>query len=84
MNERTIHLIGSAFKHHISAEDIKCAVVNWRFDEVMEDDEGKRLLLGFDTHARLLEILYNEVDEQTLRVFHADTCRAEYEKKLGE
>ncbi len=41
-------------------------------------------MLGFDTHARLLEIMYSEIDDQTIMVFHADTCRATYEKYLDE
>jgi uncharacterized DUF497 family protein len=84
MNGRKLHLKRSAFKHGISLEDIQCAVNNYQYNKVMEEDEEKWLLLGFDTHARLLEIIYNEIDDQTIRVFHANKCRAPYEKYLFE
>ena len=56
----------SAFKHGISEEDIRTAIERFVYNEIMEDDEEKHLLLGFDTHANLLEIIYNKIDEQTI------------------
>jgi hypothetical protein len=44
------------------------------YDDTFEDDPEKHLLIGFDTNATLLEILYNVVDEQTIKVFHAMKC----------
>jgi hypothetical protein len=44
----------------------------------MEDDPEKHLLLGFDTRANLLEIIYNIIDEQTINVFHVMKCRKAY------
>ena len=35
----------------------------------------KHLLVGFDCNANLIEILYNELDEDTVRVFHIMPCR---------
>jgi hypothetical protein len=34
------------------------------------------LLIGFDRNAHHIEILYNVIDENTLRVFHAMKCRS--------
>jgi uncharacterized DUF497 family protein len=84
MNEPIIYLRHSALKHGISVEDIECAFINHRYNKVMDKDENKWLLLGFDTKARLLEIIYNELDDQTYRVFHANRCRPAYEKYLHE
>jgi hypothetical protein len=33
------------------------------------------LLIGFDRATNLVEVLYNIIDENTLRVFHAMKCR---------
>jgi hypothetical protein len=44
----------------------------------MEDDEEKHLLLGFDTHANLLEIIYNVINGENINVFHAMKCRKAY------
>jgi len=68
----------SAFKHGISEEDIRTAIERFVYNEIMEDDEEKHLLLGFDTHANLLEIIYNKIDAQTINIFHAMKCRKAY------
>jgi hypothetical protein len=84
LTDLKIVLKQSALKHHISAEDIQCAVFDGRYDKVMDGFDNKWLLLGFDKKGRLLEIIYNEIDDQTYRVFHADICRPAYEKYLDE
>ena len=71
----------SAFKHGISEADIRWAFDNVLYDEQFEVGDGagasgsKHLLIGFDRDANHLEILYNVIDEDTLRVFHAMKCR---------
>jgi len=45
--------------------------LNWKYDDIVEDDPGKHLLKGFYNNANLLEIMYNVIDEQTVKVFHA-------------
>ncbi|MCL2215369.1 MAG: hypothetical protein FWC06_09250 [Treponema sp.] len=32
------------------------AILNWRYDDIVEGDPGKHLLIGFDSNANLLEI----------------------------
>jgi hypothetical protein len=39
-------------------------------------------LIGFDRSANLIEILYNDIDENTVRVFHADECRNSFKALL--
>jgi hypothetical protein len=34
--------------------------------------------LGIDDSGRLLEIMYNVIDEQTIQIFHAMKCRSIY------
>ncbi|MCL1837432.1 MAG: hypothetical protein FWG46_07795 [Treponema sp.] len=71
----------SAFKHKITMADIRWAFDNVLYDEQLyEGDEdtdigSKHLLIGFDRNANHLEILYNVIDEETIRVFHAMKCR---------
>jgi hypothetical protein len=61
----------SAFKHGMSKDDIRRAVAFKLLDHPVEGDEEKNLLVGFDTRANLIELLYNIVDDDTIRVFHA-------------
>ena len=71
----------SAFKHGITEADIRWAFDNVLYDEQLDESDGgeeigsKHLLIGFDRNANHLEILYNVIDMDTLRVFHAMKCR---------
>jgi hypothetical protein len=65
----------SAFKHGITEEDIRFAFDNKLFDHPIAQQEEKNLLIGLDRQLNPIEILYNEIDENTLNVFHAMKCR---------
>ena len=65
----------SAFKHGVTEADIRWAFTTARYDLPVEDDEGKRLLIGFNTAGNPLEIMYNELDDGKAHVFHAMPCR---------
>jgi len=73
----------SAFKHNVSEADIKWAFNTAEYDLPMGDDDDKHLLLGFSTARNLLEIMYNELDDGTFRVFHAMRCQKKYIKLLN-
>jgi hypothetical protein len=73
--EVVVKCVPSAFKHDITEANIRHAILNWKYDDVFEDDTEKHLLIGFDSNANLLEILYNVIDEQNVRMFHAMRCR---------
>lgn len=73
-----IKFSSSAFKHNVSEDDILWAIDTVKYDGCIEDDEdseNKRLLIGFDRNANPLEIYYNILDSNTVRVFHAMKCR---------
>jgi uncharacterized DUF497 family protein len=68
----------SAFKHGITEADIRMAFDNVMYDERLDENDylnPRYLLIGFDRKANLLEIMYNAVDEDTIRIFHAMRCR---------
>jgi uncharacterized DUF497 family protein len=71
----------SAFKH-VTKEEIKQAMVNVIYDDMLDDDNDKHLLIGFNGNGNLLEILYNVIDDETIRVFHAMKCTDEFIKLL--
>jgi uncharacterized DUF497 family protein len=72
----------AAFGHGVSKEDILMAFDNVEYDAVLEEDdpdaEDKHLLIGFDRKANLLEVLYNVIDDDRIRVFHAMRCRSQF------
>ncbi|MDR2971562.1 MAG: hypothetical protein LBU83_06510 [Bacteroidales bacterium] len=76
----------SAFKHGVSVADILWAFDHIAHDSLIEQGESetmdKYLLIGFDINANPLEIMYNEIDENTVNVFHAMKCRNIYKHLL--
>jgi hypothetical protein len=78
-----IIFVPSAFKHEISEENIRWVLLNHLADGIIEeDDETKYLSVGFDKSGNLLEIMYNYIDEKTIKVFHAMKCRKHFYEKL--
>jgi len=71
----------SAFKHDVTEADIRMAFDNVLYDERLDDSDGQDdinaqyLLIGFNRNANPIEILYNVIDDDTLKVFHAMPCR---------
>jgi len=80
----------SALKHGVTEEDIRFAFDNKLFDHPVANYECKNLLIGLDKRLNPLEILYNEIDDNTVNVFHAMKCRktwrnlAKLEEKLWQ
>jgi hypothetical protein len=70
-----VKCVPSAFKHGVTEAHIRHALLNWKYDDVFEEDPEKHLLIGFDNNANVLEIMYNAIDERNVRVFHAMKCR---------
>jgi hypothetical protein len=68
----------SALRHGSSREDIRHAIINFLYDDVFEETPDKHLLLGFDSNGKLLEILYNVINEYSINVFHAMKCRSKF------
>jgi hypothetical protein len=83
---RMVHAIieytKSAFKHGISEDNIRHAMLHPVYDEIQDEGDDKHLLLGFDSGMNLLEIVYNMIDDRTFKVFHAMKCRNSYYDKL--
>ena len=74
----------SAFNHDGTESDIRWAFRTVKYDAILEEGgwSDKHLLIGFDRNANLIEILYNEIDEDTVRVFHAMPCRNCFSKLI--
>ena len=71
----TVECNPSAFKYGVTEADIRFAFDNRLFEHPVTHDEDKNLLIGLDARLNPLEILYNEIDDHTVNVFHAMKCR---------
>jgi hypothetical protein len=74
----------SAFKHNVTEADIYWAFSTARYDLPVEGDEDKRLLIGFSNAGNPLEIMYNELEDGRIQVFHAMPCRSIYNTLLKQ
>lgn len=72
----TLHIYRSAFKHGCSAADIEQAFTIYVCEIIENDDPRKVIRLGFDTSGRLLEI--GAMMEGEPRIFHAMKARSKY------
>ena len=68
----------AAFKHGVTEVDIRKAFLTYKLDMAIEDETEKFVLVGFDTNANLLEVMYNIDDDDTIEVFHAMKCCKKY------
>jgi hypothetical protein len=68
----------SALKHGVTEADIRHAFKTARYDGLLKVYDNKFLLLGFDTKANLIEVIYNEFGEDGRNVFHAMPCDPKY------
>jgi hypothetical protein len=74
----------AAFRHDISESDILRAIDMFLYEDPLEEFENKYLVIGFDTKGRLLEIMYNQIDAESINVFHAMPCRRAFYSLLQE
>ena len=76
----------AAFRHDVSRDDILHAFSTFIFEEQIESDEhdNKYLLLGFNRAGNLIEVMYNKIGVDAIRVFHAMPCRNVYIKLIEE
>ena len=75
----------SAFKHGVTEADIRWAFKTIKYDAILEENgwSDKHLLIGFNRSADLIEVLYNDIDEDTVRVFHAMECRNSFKELIN-
>jgi hypothetical protein len=74
----------SAFKHKVTLDNIRHALDYPLYEGALEGYENKYIVLGTDHAGNLLEIMYNEMEDGALNVFHAQPCRTIYLPLLKE
>ena len=79
-----IFYVPSAFKHKFTKADIVRAFETFIYEDQLEDFDNKYLLLGFNTHGNLIEVMYNRIGVDAIKVFHAMPCRKGFRKLINE
>jgi len=81
--EPKIICVPSAFKHGFSEADIRRAIKTSIREFLIDEYEDKYAIIGFDTRENALEIIFNLIDDQTIKVYHAMRCSKSFQKKYG-
>jgi hypothetical protein len=71
----TVKFIPSAFKHGVSREDIIQAYRTRIHDGLLESYGNKYGFIGFNLAGNPIEVFYNPIGEEAIKVFHAMDCR---------
>lgn len=75
---------GSALKHGLDEGDcLNAAAWPALIASLDDDNPGRQLRLGFDTHGRLLELIVLVWDDGTEELIHAMRARPQYVRMLG-
>ena len=81
--EQHIEFIETAFSHGYSEADIRHAIDTQIKDILLAGYEDTYGLVGFDCIGKILEIMYNRIDDETIEVFLAMNCRHSFLKRVG-
>jgi hypothetical protein len=76
--------VQSAFKHGYTQEDIEWAIETKIYEDTLKGEDGIYVIIGFDTVANPIEVFYNIIDDQTIKVFHAMELRDKIAAQMDE
>ena len=74
--------VSSAFKHGVTKDDIIRAFETFIYEDMLEDFYNKHILLGFNTRGNLIEVMYNRISVEAIKVFHAMPCRKVFREMI--
>ena len=70
-----IIIIESAFRHGFTQDDIVKAIETSIYEGLLLGEDDIFAIVGFDTKGNPMEVFYNLIDEDTIKVFHAMELR---------
>jgi len=82
-DEDGVEFTESAFRHKICKKDIKHAIKTKVLDVPLVRYSHKNAIIGFDRAGNPLGILYNEIDDFRIEIFHAMKARKTFLARLG-
>jgi len=74
----------SAFKHGYTQEDIERAIETKIYEDSLKGEDDIYVIIGFDTVANPIEIFYNIIDDDIIRIFHAMELRDKIAEQMNE
>ena len=78
-----IIFVQSAFKHGYTSKDIERAIETKICEGLLKAEDEIYVIVGFDTVANPVEIFYNIVNDETIKVFHVMALSDKIRSQLG-
>jgi len=72
----------SALKHGYTHNDIERAIETRIYEDLLKGEDEIYVIIGFDTAANPIEIFYNLIDNETIKVFHVMALREKIEAQM--
>jgi hypothetical protein len=79
-----IEFTQSAFKHKQTKADIRSAIQTKIYDALIDEFKDKYAVIGFNTKLNPIEVLYERIDDDTIKIFHAMPYRNNFLDTLEE
>jgi hypothetical protein len=76
--------VQSAFKHGYTQEDIERAIDTKIYEDNLKGEDDIYVIIGFDTIANPIEVFYNIIDDETIKVFHVMELRDKIAAQMDE
>jgi len=71
-----IIFVPSVFKHGVTKEDIYHAYKTMILKGLLEGYDNKYAFVGFNYAGNPIEVFYNPIDDDSIKVFHAMGCQS--------
>jgi len=76
--------VQSAFKHGYTQDDIERAIETKIYEDTLKGEDDIYVIIGFDTVANPIEVFYNVIDDEMIKIFHAMALRDKIEAQMDE
>jgi len=74
----------SAFKHGYTQDDIERAIETKIYEDILKGEDDIYVIVGFDSIANPIEVFYNIIDDETIKIFHAMELREKIATQMDE
>ena len=78
-----IIFVPSVFKHGVKKEDIYHAYKTMILKGSLEGYDNKYVFIGFNRAGNPIEVFYNPIGDDTIKVFHAMSCKSSTIAQIG-
>jgi len=75
--EPEIVILPPAYKHGVKREDILHAYETRIYEGPLEEHDNKFAFIGFNAAGNAIEVFYNPIGDDSIKIFHAMSCRNE-------